>query len=337
MAQDQIFRHLMSQMFPSYYVKYGKLLLNVECPDSFVEKGALTEDLFESIAKTFCVLECVVLESWSTYLKKERALMAFSPKFYILNVIKACLIEKNEICDKYERFVKVCSLVTAAGKIMYLSTKKPFYELTPSILTVLFENVLKEEFKMRGGWKLFGKYLEKKGFEDCFGSLEFSGNIPSFDNSPDEIKNKIKRYIFHPPSTPDMKVKIIGTPSELTDLVNKVISSVDRSLLTELRQPDLFERQLIPNRAEMSASNSPSHLNIAYSNDSETTSEPSRVPKPTNIINAKAQSTGHGSEDEKTRVNLSRDNIAEAFNFRLENFERTIKSIISIFDSFCVK
>ncbi|GFV12485.1 uncharacterized protein TNCV_1792641 [Trichonephila clavipes] len=259
MAQDEIFQYLMDQMFPYFYEKYGKVPSDVGCSGSFVANKVLTEDLFEIIAKTFYVLGCVLLLSWSNFLDEHYALMARSPKHYISLAIKACYIENHFNCDIHERFISVGSLVTVIGKYIYIRTNQAFYKLTPLILTVFFENVMKEDFEKQGSWKNLEKYLSKERFSDWYDSFKSSRYfIDHFDSFPEEIKIKLKELTLRRGSILASYeiVKTIGSESEIKDLTQKVISSAETSILYELRWPGLDEKQWISKKDEVSASNS---------------------------------------------------------------------------------
>ncbi|GFR22354.1 uncharacterized protein TNCT_159471 [Trichonephila clavata] len=259
MAQDKIFQYLMDQMFPYFYVKYGEIPLDLERTDSFVANNVLTEDLFEVIAETLYVVGCVLLFSWSNFLNEHYALMALSPKHYISLVTEACYIENHFNCSIYERFISVCSLVTVMGKYTYTRTNQAFYKLTPLILTVFFENVMKKDFEKHGSWKNLEKYLTKVRSSDWYDNFKSSRNfIDHFDSFPEEMKTKVKELAVRRRSIreSDAIVKTIRNESEISDLIQKVLISTETSILYELCWLSFDEKPRISKKDEVSASNS---------------------------------------------------------------------------------
>lgn len=344
----------MDQMFPYFYVKYCKISLDVESSDSFVMKGILTKDQFEIISKTFYVLGCILLFPWLKYLDEHSALMALSPKHYVSIVLKACFIENHLNCNIHESFISVCSLVTVIGKYIYTKTNRIFYRLTPLILTVFFENVMKKKFKRRGSWKRLEKYLARERFSDWYDSFESSMHLMDhFDVLPEEIRTKVKELTLRRKIVlaSDMTIKGIEKEYQISHLTLKVISLVETSLLYELCWLSLDEEQCTSKPDDVSGLNSSRCSSTVCLKESKTTSELNQIPnnlaKDTSYIrilndssfikdhfNARTSPIGHSSV---AKMTISLDNILKRSNFRLEHFESTIKSLISIFDSLDAK
>ncbi|GFV12487.1 uncharacterized protein TNCV_1792661 [Trichonephila clavipes] len=236
MADDPIFRHLTNQLFPYYYVKYGKIPLIMECTDSFVEKGVLTKYLFGTIVKAIYVLENAVASSWAVYLNTNHELMTYSPKLYVNHVMKICRLEKELIHDVFERFISVCALVTAIGIFTYRNTWKNFYKLTPLILGVFFENVLKEDFEKQGGWECFEQYLLHQGYADWYDKLRISESVADVANLPEEFQIKTKQLVSRRQriDSTDIILEEIGNRLRTAYLTREVFKSIDASILKEL-------------------------------------------------------------------------------------------------------
>ncbi|GFY54863.1 uncharacterized protein TNIN_297591 [Trichonephila inaurata madagascariensis] len=237
MADDPIFRHLTNQLFPYYYVKYGKIPLIMECTDSFVEKGVLTKYLFGTIVKAIYVLENAVASSWAVYLNTNHELMTHSPKLYVNHVMKICRLEKELIHDVYERLISVCALVTAIGIFTYRNTCENFYKLTPLILSVFFENVLKEDFEKQGGWECFEQYLLHQGYADWYDKLRISGSVvDDVANLPVEFQLKTKQLVSRRQriDSTDIILEEIGNRLRTAYLTREVFKSIDASILNEL-------------------------------------------------------------------------------------------------------
>ncbi|GFT06049.1 hypothetical protein NPIL_297491, partial [Nephila pilipes] len=79
MSDAELFRHLMDHLFSFYY---GKIGLCLECDETgpFVAKGALTQSLFEMIAKAIFVLNTILVVPWMSYLASCRNRMLSSPE-----------------------------------------------------------------------------------------------------------------------------------------------------------------------------------------------------------------------------------------------------------------
>ncbi|GFQ69327.1 uncharacterized protein TNCT_63221 [Trichonephila clavata] len=228
MANDALFQHLMSHLFPYYYAKYHNVP-GLECAETFVPKGALTENLFNIIVKAINLLEVFIICSWIESLEyNSESIKDFET--YILHVMMFCFEKKTLIKDIYERFINVCSLVTVIGLHTFFTTGKKFYKLTPRILTVFFEEALKEDFKKRGGWKRLEKYLMCKDYLEYYDLLcGVPIPIAEFDEKATEFASR-RNHVYSP-----FLISQEETENHFaSDLTVKVISCIESSLLTEL-------------------------------------------------------------------------------------------------------
>ncbi|GFY40362.1 uncharacterized protein TNIN_137311 [Trichonephila inaurata madagascariensis] len=236
MGQDALFRHLMNHLFPYYYAKYHNVP-GFKCVETFVPKEALTENLFDIIAKAMHLLEDFIIYSWIESLKyNSETVKDF--EIYILQVMMFCIEKKTLINDIYERFIHVCALVTVIGLHTLFTTGKKFYKLTPRILTVFFEKALKEDFRKRGGWKRLEKYMMQQDYLEyheliCVAKIpcvEFDERLIAFASqrrhvySPFLFKREEKEYDF------------------ASDLTVEVISFIEASLRNELRSSTQYVR-----------------------------------------------------------------------------------------------
>ncbi|GFR01140.1 hypothetical protein TNCT_457651 [Trichonephila clavata] len=244
MAKDFLFQHLLHHLFPYYYVEYLYIDVDVECIEAFVPKFVLTQNLFDIIAKAMYGLEDFFISIWLKDLKYHYEESIKDAETYILHVMIFCMDKKLIIDDAYEIFVNVCALVTAIGIRTFHTTSKRFYKLTPLILTVFFEKVLKEDFKKRGGWKRLEKYLMCQGYLEYYETYKAALKHAAFtelDKKTMEFSLR-RRHVFSPFPNVEMET---GNRF-IISLTAEVISSADASLLTELRLeaiPSTFDRQ----------------------------------------------------------------------------------------------
>ncbi|GFY40363.1 hypothetical protein TNIN_137321 [Trichonephila inaurata madagascariensis] len=244
MANDALFQHLMSHLFPYYYAKYHKIV-GFECVETFVPKGALTKNLFDIIAKAMHLLEDFIICSWIESLKcNSGSVKDF--EIYILHVMMFCIEKKTLIHDIYERFIHVCALVTVIGLHTLFTTGKKFYKLTPLILTVFFEKALKEDFRKRGGWKRLEKYMMQQDYLE-YHELLCAAKIPwpEFDEKAIEFASR-RSHVYS--SFLPLEEEIENDfASELTV---EVISFTEPSLRTELSSSTQHVRPPTPNFQE---------------------------------------------------------------------------------------
>ncbi|GFQ90854.1 uncharacterized protein TNCT_593121 [Trichonephila clavata] len=154
--------------------------------------------------------------------------------------------------DIYDRFLIVITFVNYLEDMIYCTTAKKYYVLTPKILTVFFENVLKEDFKKRGGWKRLEKHILNKKY------LEYHDECLAYDFVAEDIPKDLKRKLrdSYAPlcnSVPTI-AEIINSDFLIQNLIREVLHSVDTSLLMELSSPTLNEEHLDSKDAEGSSS-----------------------------------------------------------------------------------
>ncbi|GFY43455.1 uncharacterized protein TNIN_488791 [Trichonephila inaurata madagascariensis] len=162
MEKDAILQHLLRHLFPRYYVDHRKINMKVDLDsiEPFILKGALTVNLFNTITKSIHSLEDFALDFWMKYLHQCKLSIQSIPNFsmYITHIMMLCL-DNLDANDMYEKFINICATVIVSGIHAYRASGRTFYKLTPQILTVFFENVLKKDFKKQGGWESLEEYL----------------------------------------------------------------------------------------------------------------------------------------------------------------------------------
>ncbi|GFV12478.1 uncharacterized protein TNCV_1792571 [Trichonephila clavipes] len=227
------------QLFPNFYVKYKQLPVDFldDSEEPFVAKGVLTENLFEAIAKSMFGIQSVLIASWCKRFEQDKKLMTSSAENYISQTIAFCSALKSVVTDIYERFVTVCAFVIFVGIYICYSTRKKFYQLTPRILTVFFEDELKEDFKKRGGWKRLERYLLSRDY------LEYYEKFCVYVNCVETekriiMKNELLRFFNRRHFLNSSFYNFVGMGDQNTAvLTNKVMSSIETSLLAELALP----------------------------------------------------------------------------------------------------
>ncbi|GFS86944.1 uncharacterized protein NPIL_464251 [Nephila pilipes] len=236
MSDAELFRHLMDHLFSFYYRKIGQI---PECDHRpFVEKGAITQSLFEMFAKAMFALCDTLALAWGHLGEEELVKVLSTPENYVSSVMKICIIEECLTPIYYEKLVHVCCVVTALGVYIYNTTPKKFYKLTPRILTVFFENKLIHGFKKRGGWNRLEKYLASQDY------LQFSGDWTDYMGPDNKSKKRIPKRVH------DKLFELFITRMErisskkclkeweeqlVKDLTRQVVSTLDASLLAELK------------------------------------------------------------------------------------------------------
>ncbi|GFR22362.1 uncharacterized protein TNCT_159501 [Trichonephila clavata] len=265
MANDALFQHFLRHMFPYFYVKYQKPTEGFfdTSVEPFVAKGLLTENLFDVMGKAMFGVQNVLVTSWCQRLEKDMEQMTSSAEKYISQTIMFCYALKSVISDIYERFITVCALVTLIGTYTCYRTRKKFYQLTPRILTVFFEDALKEDFKKRGGWKRLERYLLSQDYLEYYENFCISRNCNEMDKQialKQELLRFFKRRNFLYSSFFDF-VQMGDQDTKI--LTNKVLSFIETSLLTELALPistatsNFQERSISSVLSKLSMENNP--------------------------------------------------------------------------------
>ncbi|GFY69712.1 uncharacterized protein TNIN_40461 [Trichonephila inaurata madagascariensis] len=250
MASDPIFTHLIQELYSdSYVARLGSISdIIKDCKP----KGYLTKSLLELLPKVFDVLEIVVKICWSNYIDENLQSMVDSAVAYVSYAMMGCWIERNTVPDIFDRFLIALTFVNYLADLIYCTTAKKYYKLTPKILTVFFENVLMEDFKKRGGWKRLEKHILSKNYLEYH--YECSAYDFVYDNIPKDLKQKM-RESYAPLLASDSNITQIRTGKLLMqNLVREVLISVTTSFLTELSPPSLSEEQSDSEETEGSSS-----------------------------------------------------------------------------------
>ncbi|GFS86940.1 uncharacterized protein NPIL_464231 [Nephila pilipes] len=254
MESDPLFEHLIQELFPSYHVEALDLDNDAE---NYTPKGPLTSDLLGMFPKVNAVLEVVVQESWLEYIKRSRTLIS-SIKMYISHLMLICSAVKH-IDDVYDKFLLVFASVTYLAEIVHDCTGTEFYKLTPLILTVFFENVLKKDFHKRGGWMRLEEHIRRKKYEELYDKC----SLVDFELG-EELKSNI-RALFSP-RLPSFESEIpleqgIEHPM-IVDLTRKAISLLNKPSLPAV----VHERSISSQKNESDLGDSVGTVNIRMVN-----------------------------------------------------------------------
>ncbi|GFR01138.1 hypothetical protein TNCT_457631 [Trichonephila clavata] len=187
------------------------------------------------------VLKDSFISPWKEILMDRQKVMLSSPEMYVACVIKICFMEEKLVTDICEKFISVCGLVTVIGFFTYHVTKKNFYKLTTRTLTVLFENILIDDFRKRSDWKRLEKYVRK--YIPIYDELVVVKNIGDLNKVPRKLINKLAGFISRRKTqvSAGLKALRITDDSLIGHLTHQVISTVDGSLITELDSSSLGE------------------------------------------------------------------------------------------------
>ncbi|GFY73947.1 uncharacterized protein TNIN_243541 [Trichonephila inaurata madagascariensis] len=232
MDSDCIFRHLMQELFSNSYV--NELPKMQKVIKDFKPEGPLTKSLLKLLLKAFEVLVFPVLDSWEAYLDTNMLSVTSSPKMYISYAILLSWTEVHVVEDQYARFLIVLTLVNYMARVAYDFTGRKFYKLSPKILTVLFDKVLKEDFYKGGGWKSLKKHILNKKYSEIYDEYE----AYDFNNSYSlkKLMQRIQDIFLHPrPSFEHLhSLEQISNFEIINDLTRDVMSLVETSLVNEL-------------------------------------------------------------------------------------------------------
>ncbi|GFR06350.1 uncharacterized protein TNCT_83781 [Trichonephila clavata] len=238
MARDLFFKHLMQELFPSYYVETLDLgpYNNVD----YKPMGPLTENLISMFPKVIAVLQNLVMETWSIYLHRTRALMISSREMYVSHVMLISYVEDQIVGNIYDKFLMVLASVTHLAERINIATGMNFYELTPQILTVYFENALREDFNRSGGWKNLERHILSKKYNEIYNEC-----VALYFATDEELQQKIREIVSPPrpyfeisiPSYENIKHPII------VKLTCQVMSFREKSPFNEPSLFTLYEKQ----------------------------------------------------------------------------------------------
>ncbi|GFV47696.1 uncharacterized protein TNCV_1708921 [Trichonephila clavipes] len=240
MAHDLIFRSFMQKLFSQSYVHALELHQKNSRPKEY-----FTKNLLDLLQQVFAVLEIVITDVWSEFVNARLEVMVSSPQKYIRYMMIMCSAEVERYIDIYDRFLIVLSLVIFTAEMMFDVTRKPFNKLNPQILTVFFENVLREDFYKRGGWNRLEKHILSRKYTEYYKEClpyEFD-----FHNLPEDLKQRI-RICFSPKLT-SISCRVRRHERRFSNLTRKVMSYVDTSLLKILSSPKVNTEQSVSKEA----------------------------------------------------------------------------------------
>ncbi|GFS48962.1 uncharacterized protein TNIN_280901 [Trichonephila inaurata madagascariensis] len=258
MANDPIFRHLAKEVFSIPNVEI--LNLNLDNNEYSKSEIALIKNLLDVFPKVFAVLEISIKRNWTPYIDTYiKELMLQTPELYVGVMLTFCCKENEGAVDIYDRFLNVFALVNYITNMVFTTTGANFYELSSQILTVFYENVLRQDFDERGGWKCLKKYIQDKKFVKYFNDCDKHNFVT--DDFPKKLKLKIRdSFSFQSPSIPrtyEMEAEFV---SMVDDLKSKVMSSAK---ISPLNDPKLKEDLSISKEAERSNSSKANILEVS--------------------------------------------------------------------------
>ncbi|GFT55503.1 uncharacterized protein TNCV_1326701 [Trichonephila clavipes] len=243
MPSDPTFQNLLEVFFPSSYMESSDL--HMIFGKDITPKGHLTNNLFDLIADAFAVLEISIHGAWSLQLSNNRRAMMQSAEKYVCNIMCMCWLEKTVVTDIYDRTLSVIALVKYMSEAIYFISGKRFYKLNSRILTVFFENCLREDFKKRGGWKRLEKHILSRKFREYHDECAAYHFV--IDDIPDDLKRKI-RLAFA--STSGLPKEVPG--ERINYLTVEVMWSVGTSLLNEINSPK-WNKESVSKKVEESS------------------------------------------------------------------------------------
>ncbi|GFW43821.1 uncharacterized protein TNCV_2854541 [Trichonephila clavipes] len=188
MPNDPTFQHLLEVFFPCSYMETSDVHMVLRKDITPMEP--LTKDLFDLIGDTLAVLEISSHFACSKQLRYDQLAMMQSAERYVWNVMFLCCVEKEVVTDIYDRTLSVVALVKYTSEVISFTSGKKFYKLISWILTVFFENCLREGFKKRGGWKRLKKHILSRKYREYHDECAAYRFV--IENIPHDIKRKIR-------------------------------------------------------------------------------------------------------------------------------------------------
>ncbi|GFS48961.1 uncharacterized protein TNIN_280891 [Trichonephila inaurata madagascariensis] len=245
MPNDPTFQHLLEIFFPYSYMETSDL--HRVLGKDITTKGRLTKNLFfDLIADACAVLDISVHHAWSAQRSFFRTAVMQSAEEYVFNILCMCWVEKQVVTDIFDKTLSVVTFVKYMSEMVCFTTGRKFYKLNSQILTVFFENCLREDFKKRGGWKRLEKHILSRKYR------EFHDECAAYQFVVDDIPNYLKQKMRH------SFVSMSGFPTELpyekiNDLTRKVMLSVGTSLLNEINSTKINKEKSVSKGAEGSS------------------------------------------------------------------------------------
>ncbi|GFY50905.1 uncharacterized protein TNIN_161311 [Trichonephila inaurata madagascariensis] len=260
MASDPIFRHLMQEFFPYSFEETSDSLFKFN--QKFTPKGPLSKNLLNLIAEAFLAIETVVHETWARRLAIIQRSMMQSAELYICHLMCICFTEQQIVTDIYDLFLNVIVLVRYITRMIFYTTGKKLFKLASRILTVFFENSLREDFMKHGGWERLEKHILNRKYHEYYNECARYDFIT--ESIPQDLKEKIRPSLSFSNELPEyINVRI-------TDLTRKVISSVESSLLNEISSPKSNKEISVSKEAEGASS---TEANVLKDSDMPRSSE----------------------------------------------------------------
>ncbi|GFQ90852.1 uncharacterized protein TNCT_593111 [Trichonephila clavata] len=232
MEHDPIFRNLVEKVLSKPGVE--KMNLNMDKNKDRTPEVTLIESLLEIFPKVFAVIEISIKKNWEKCFDEGlKEVMLQSSKSYVETMLTLCCKEDEGTNDVYDRFLNVLAMVNYVTNMYFTAAGANFYELSSLTLTVHYENMLRQDFEKRGGWKCLNKYIQDR-----------------------------KQFFISLPSTPfnyEMESRFLRVVDCLT---NEVMSSI-KSPLNDLNSPKLNEEQSISKEAERSSFSTANILEVS--------------------------------------------------------------------------
>ncbi|GFQ78970.1 uncharacterized protein TNCT_472641 [Trichonephila clavata] len=257
MEHDPIFRNLVEKVLSKPGLE--KMNLNMDKNKDRTPEVTLIESLLEIFPKVFAVIEISIKKNWDKCFEGLKEVMLQSPKSYVETMLTLCYIENEGTIDVYDRFLNVFALVNYVTNMYFTATGADFYELSSLSLTIHYENVLRQDFEERGGWKCLNKYIQDKKYVRCFHDCEKYNFVT--DDFPKKLKVKIRDSFSLPWII--LNAEMESRFHRVVDcLTNEVMSSV-KSPLNDLNSPKLNEEQSISKEAERSSFSTANILEVS--------------------------------------------------------------------------
>ncbi|GFQ97420.1 uncharacterized protein TNCT_649151 [Trichonephila clavata] len=260
MEHDPIFRNLVEKVLSKPGVE--KMNLNMDKNKDRTPEVTLIESLLEIFPKVFAVIEISIKKNWDKCFDEGFIeVMLQSPKSYVKAMLTLCCTENEGTIDVYDRFLNVFALVNYVTNMYFTAAGANFYELSSLTLTVYYENMLRQDFEKRGGWKCLNKYIQAKKYVRCFHDCEKYNFVT--DDFPKKLKVKIRDSFSYQLPSINFNAEIEYRFYRVVDcLTNEVMSSV-KSPLNDLNSPKLNEDQSISKEAEGSSFSTANILEVS--------------------------------------------------------------------------
>ncbi|GFQ89818.1 uncharacterized protein TNCT_22871 [Trichonephila clavata] len=260
MKNDPIFRNLVEKLLSKPGVE--KMNLNMDKNKDRTPEVTLIESLLEIFPKVFAVIEISIKKNWKKGFDAGlKEVMLQSPKWYAEVMMTLGCKENEGGIDVYDRFLNVFALVNYVTNMYFTATGTDFYELSSRNLTIHYENLLRQDFEERGGWKCLNKHIQDKEYVRCFHDCEKYNFVT--DDFPKKLKVKIRDSFSYQLPSINLNAEMESRFHHVVDcLTDEVMSSV-KSPLNDLNSPKLNEEQSISKEAEGSSFSTANILEVS--------------------------------------------------------------------------